>query len=112
MLLEDSLRGTMTECLLCKHVMPAGTAGTGGVPSASSTLGAGPPPLPGRAAGQTAAAQRTAGNSAAPPLPSEAPSARDWRQLQCPQCQATLRIPGHIVNQPVRCKNCQHVFEA
>jgi hypothetical protein len=33
-------------------------------------------------------------------------------QIKCPHCQNTLRIPASWVNQTMRCKHCQQVFQA
>ena len=33
-------------------------------------------------------------------------------QAKCPNCNNVLRIPAEWLHQPMRCKYCQHVFQA
>src|SRR5262245_40286090 len=32
-------------------------------------------------------------------------------QARCPYCKNTLRIPGDWLNQPMKCKHCQQIFQ-
>jgi len=85
MLLEDEVRGTSVECLLCKTPFKTDSS------SGSSGDGAGPPALP--------------NNSSSSPV-----TAKREKVVNCPRCNVTLQIPAIHSGKQVRCPKCSHTF--
>jgi len=83
MLLEDHLRGTQVECLICERTIVL-------EPSASEERRR-PPPLKKAAA-------------------SASPSAKRQEIAKCPNCRMPLRLPPAHQGKAIRCPACKHVF--
>ena len=83
MLLEDHVRGTKVECLVCDRSILLEPSGA----NEHTT----PPPL----------GQRSASTS---------PSAKRQKITDCPSCHTPLRLPPSHQGKSIRCPACEHVF--
>ena len=81
MLLEDHLRGTTAECLVCERAIVLEPSDSEGRRK--------PPPL----------------------KPSASPSAKRQEIARCPSCSTPLRLPPAHAGKAIRCPACKHVFK-
>jgi hypothetical protein len=84
MMLEDHVRGTQVECLICERTISL-------EPAASEGPRSKPPPLK----------QSSAGAS---------PRAERQEIAKCPNCRMPLRLPPTHEGKAIRCPACKHVF--
>ncbi len=81
MLLEDHVRGTVVECMVCRKTIQLDPSGSG-----ERTK---PPPVPGSAA---------------------LPVAKREKIAACPKCSTPLRLPPAEQGQSIKCPVCKDVF--
>ena len=84
MLLEDHVRGTKVECLVCERTISLDPSGSDDRPK--------PPPL-------------------VKPSAPASPRAKRQRIVQCPTCDTPLRLPPSHEGKSIRCPACKHVFQ-
>ena len=123
MLLEESVRGSRVECLVCRRTIAVEGSGSHdevtlapreSTPPAKAPTPVKPPPrstpVPGPSP-WSSPVQPTLPAGGPPAVSgSTPPPVRHDAVVNCPACQSPLRKPPNSAGRSIRCPKCQHVF--